>query len=92
MSREIADQLASRAPEIMQKGGAASAGASGVIAFIGNNANFFTACGAIVGALVAIAGLYWQRRTTRERLRMERELHEIKMQELRRDAVKKFQS
>lgn len=84
MPREIAEQVASRAPEIMQKSGVASAGASGVIAFIGNNANFFTACGAIVGALVAIAGLCWQYRVSRARLRMERELHEIRMAELRR--------
>lgn len=84
MSREIAEQVASRAPEIMQKGGAAAAGTSGAIAFIGDNANFFTACGAIIGALVAIAGLCWQYRVSRARLRMERELHEIRMAELRR--------
>lgn len=84
MPREIADQLASRAPEIMQKGGAAAAGTSGAIAFIGDNANFFTACGAIIGALVAIAGLCWQYRVSRARLMMEREQHEIKMAELRR--------
>lgn len=73
------NQIAEKAPEIMRAAGAASAGATGVISFIGNNASFFTVCFAFVGAAVAVVGHLWKRKIDRERRREERELHEIQM-------------
>lgn len=78
-------EFADKAPEIMRGAGAASAGATGLISFIGNNASFFTVCFAFVGAAVAVIGHLWKRKIDRERREEERALFEAKMAALRAD-------
>lgn len=78
-------QIADKAPEIMRAAGATSAGATGIISFVGNNASFFTVLFAFVGAAVAVIGHLWKRKIDRERREEERALFEAKMAALRAD-------
>jgi uncharacterized membrane protein YdjX (TVP38/TMEM64 family) len=73
--------MADRAPQLMQAGGAAVSGGSGVFAWVEQGATLFTALGALIGCVVAILGYRLARqRRAEEKIRHEEELKRIRAQ------------
>lgn len=76
------EQIAQTLPQILERGGAGVAAASGAVALVADYSSLITVGFGFIGCSCAVAGLVWQIRRDRDRLRREREMHTAQMAEL----------
>lgn len=82
MPNLFVNQIATRAPEMIQKTGATGFGVSGVVWVIESHATFFTAMGTLISSALLVWSFFWNRKLAKAKEKREIEIHKAKLAQL----------